>query len=75
MLLRERSGEQIETALGKLRGKIAAEKERSGSSFDIAAGYALQQEGEELEQMLHRADVRMYEEKQRMKERALDLSK
>lgn len=67
VLLRDCAPEEIAAGLDGMRENLALWAQSRGSSVDIAAGYAVRQEGETVTGMVRRADAGMYREKQRMK--------
>lgn len=66
-ILRSGSPEEIAADLERLAARTAEEREKTGIPLEIAAGYALWEEGETAEDLYRRADAGMYEDKQRMK--------
>lgn len=67
VLLKDKTTEQVDAALGRLKERISAENRGGRLLPCIAAGYVERKEGEPLSRMIQRTDARMYEEKQRMK--------
>lgn len=67
VILEDSSASDTTEKLNRMRARIAEENEKRTIPLDIAAGYAVWQGAETADQLYQRADVNMYEEKQRMK--------
>ena len=62
--------EQIAAALNEVRRRIATESPVEEPKASIAAGFVIRRPSETLDELVQRADARMYEEKRRMKDEA-----